>query len=124
MSKTLKNVIQWTLFATIILLVVFMVFVPIVFEIFFPDSPNIENIRSLTSNLGLVVGFLSVGLGLFSIYQANVGSKQVDKVLENVKEIAKTQDAMFSKLSEIRTSVVFSQKSGSAEDWYKDNVHE
>ena len=101
-----------------------MVFVPIVFEIFFPDSPNIENIRNLTSNLGLVAGLLSVGLGLFSIYQANVGSKQVDKVLENVKEIAKTQDAMFSKLSEIRTSVGFSQKSGSAEDWSKDNVHE
>ena len=124
MSKPLKNAIQWTLFATIGLLVVFMVFVPIVFEIFFPDSPNIENIRNLTSNLGLVAGLLSVGLGLFSIYQANVGSKQVDKVLENVKEIAKTQDAMFSKLSEIRTSVGFSQKSGSAEDWSKDNVHE
>lgn len=124
MSKTLKNAIQWTLFATIGLLVVFMVFVPIVFEIFFPDSPNIENIRNLTSNLGLVAGLLSVGLGLFSIYQANVGSKQVDKVLENVKEIAKTQEAMFSKLSEIRTSVGFSQKSGFAEDWSKDNVHE
>lgn len=124
MSKLLKNVIQWALFATIVFVVVFMVFVPIVFEIFFPNSPNIENIRNLTSNLGLVAGLLSVGLGLFSIHQANVGSKQVDKVLENVKEIAKTQDAMFSKLSEIRTSVEFSQKSGSAADWSKDNVHE
>ncbi len=124
MSKLLKNTIQWALFATIALLVVFMVFVPIVFETFFSDSPNIENIRNLTSNLGLVLGFLSLGLGFFSIYQANIGSKQVDKVLENVREIAKTQDAMFSKLSEIRTSVGFSQKSGSAEDWSQDNVHE
>ena len=124
MSKTLIKTIQWTLYIMLTVLIVVVVFVPMFFELFLPNSPYINGVRNISQVAGTALGLVSVGLGCFSIYQSNLGSKQTERALTIMSAIENSQRNMDSTLSDLRSSIVFSQRYGSASEWVKDNVHE
>lgn len=121
MGDRLRQSIYWTLFVLISLIIVFIILIPIVIMVYFPDAKIVSNIQDIIGIASTIIGALSAGLGFFSIYQANQGNKQVNKILDTVQEIALSQQTIFSKISESGTSIVMVKRSSSADDeWPKD----
>lgn len=121
MDDRLKQTIYWTLFVVIALMVVFIILIPMVITVYFPDAKIVSNIQDIIGIASTIIGALSAGLGFFSIYQANQGNKQVNKILDTVQEISLSQQTIFSKISESGTSIVMVKGNPSTDgEWPKD----
>lgn len=121
MDDRLKQTIYWTLFVVIAFMVVFIILIPMVITVYFPDAKIVSNIQDIIGIASTIIGALSAGLGFFSIYQANQGNKQVNKILDTVQEISLSQQTIFSKISESGTSIVMVKGNPSTDgEWPKD----
>lgn len=123
MSGTLKQVIYWTLFIAILLIFILVILVPLFIMLYFPESEIASHFSNIIGVASTIIGALSAGLGFFSIFQANQGNKQVNKVLETVQNIESSQKAIFVRMSESGTSVAMGRRDSSEDDdWPTDNI--
>lgn len=125
MDNKLKKAIQWTLFILILIFILSLVFIPTVAGLYFPESAIASNSEQFITVVSIMIGFLSTGLSVFSVYQANSGNKQVAQILKTVKSISEYQEVLNSKISEIGTSIGVGKKETTTDkNWPKDNVSE
>lgn len=90
---TFKKTVLWTIYILglfVILLTVLCVVVDMIAPTFFPNS-NITGFLKYLDTFCIILSFLSVGLGFFSIWQANEGSKQINGLLKEMKTISEDQ---------------------------------
>lgn len=124
LDQKLKKVIQWTLFILITIIFLTVVLIPIIFTIYLPDSELAKNTPTVISIASGLIGFLSAILGFISIFQASSSSKQVEKILGELKSLADSQKLMFKFISENATSNEHGKTvSFTDDDWPKDDVH-
>lgn len=102
MNKRLKNAIQWTIYVLIVLLSLFTIGVAIAIVILPVCCPavNIESFRSYINTIGIILSCLSVGLGVYSVYQAVTSEKQAHKIIKSLQGIKKKQDILGEQLSQ------------------------
>lgn len=124
LDQKLKKVIQWTLFVLITIIFLTVVLIPIIFTIYLPDSELAKNTPTVISIASGLIGFLSAILGFISIFQASSSSKQVEKILGELKSLADSQKLMFKFISENATSNEHGKTvSFTDDDWPEDDVH-
>lgn len=96
MSDKLKKVIPWSIFILIMLILFMMIVFFVIVAIqptFFPNS-DISGIKNSFNTASSVVGFLSAGIGLYSLLQSSNNDKQVRKILEGINIIKEHQNAL------------------------------
>lgn len=108
MSGKLKNVILWTLYIVVLIIglsAIIALGVNVLAPTFFPDA-DISGFKNYINTFGIILSFLSVGLGMFSIYQANISGKQAVEMLNSIQELKIQQERMLVSLKSIRDSKV------------------
>lgn len=94
MDQRLKKVIQWTTYFVIvfiILLTILSLTVNLIQPTFFPET-NISGFQAYINTTAMILSFLSAGLGIFSIWQANTSGKQATDILNGIRDIERKQD--------------------------------
>ena len=79
MSDKLKHTMQWSLYI-LMMIIVIVTFICLGINIIAPTfftNTNINGFKDYINTLGVILSFLSAGLGIYSILQANVSGKQV-----------------------------------------------
>lgn len=123
MSNKLKSSIQWALFLLILLFVLFIIFVVVV-ETFCPESSIAGNFEKIIGRISIIVGFLSLGLGAWSIHLTHESNNQVAQILETVQLINNSQQNL-ERMLESGTPVIKSRKTKSKKrQWPQDDIKE
>lgn len=94
MSDKLKHTMQWSLYILmmIIVIVTFICLgINIIAPTFFPNT-NINGFKDYINTLGVILSFLSAGLGIYSILQANVSGKQASEMINSIHELKEQQE--------------------------------
>lgn len=93
MSEKLKSTLFWTLYIALtaigVITFIFLM-INVLAPTFFPNA-NIDGIKDYINTFCIILSFLSIGLGFFSIWQSNEGSKQVKEILDSIIEIKTEQ---------------------------------
>lgn len=96
MSAKLRNVISWSIFILILIVLFIMIisFVVVMLQpTFFPDK-DISGIKNSFNTASSLVGFFSAGIGCYSLWQASKNDKQVEKILQGIDIIKEHQNAI------------------------------
>lgn len=107
MSERFKSTVLWTLYVTVVIITVFTVIllgVNVLAPTFFPKT-DISGIKEYINTFCVILSFLSVGLGIFSIWQASGSSKQANEILKSIQAIEREQQISRDLMSVI-TNVV------------------
>ena len=107
MSDKFKSTLLWTLYVAVVLIAVFTVIslgVNVLAPTFFPET-DISGIKEYINTFCVILSFLSVGLGIFSIWQANGSGKQANEILKSIQAIEREQH-MSQDLMRVITSVM------------------
>lgn len=94
MSERLKSTLLWTLYIVMVLIggfTIIILFVNVLAPTFFPDA-DISGIKEYINTFCVILSFLSVGLGLYSILQADGSGKQAKEILKSIQAIEREQD--------------------------------
>ena len=96
MNERLKTVIQWSCYIGIAGYVIFILACLIIITIAPTLFPNVDvsGFREVITTAGMVLSFLSVGIGVFSIYQANISSKQTEKIVNSINVLKHQQESL------------------------------
>lgn len=96
MSDKLRHTIQWSLYILLIVVIV-ITFICLIINViaptFFPDV-NIGGFKDYINTLGIIISFLSAGLGVYSILQANVSGKQASEMIKSIHELEEQQERL------------------------------
>lgn len=96
MSDKLRHTIQWSLYILLIVVIV-ITFICLIINViaptFFPDV-NIGGFKDYINTLGIIISFLSAGLGVYSILQANVSGKQAGEIIKSIHELKEQQEML------------------------------
>lgn len=123
MSDKLKSVVLWTLYIALVLIGLFTVIllgVNVLAPTLFPQT-DISGIKEYINTFCIILSFLSVGLGMYSIWQANISSKNANEILKSIRAIERDQHLLSNDLMQVITSVVVSGKTINASDASKKN---
>ncbi len=94
MSDKLKHTIQWSLYI-LMMVIVIITFIclgaNIIAPTFFPNT-NINGFKDYINTLCVILSFLSAGLGIYSILQANVSGKQASEMINSIHELKEQQE--------------------------------
>lgn len=104
LDEKLKKVIQWTIFILILVISIAVILIPVIVTIYFPDSELAKNSSVVIGVASGIIGFLSAILGVVSVFQSSASSKQVERILGEIKSISDSQKMMFNLISEHGTS--------------------
>ena len=88
-NNKLKNTVLWTIYVSILLISIFTlicIIINVIAPTFFPER-DISGFIQYVNIFGIILSFLSAGLGIFSIWQANVSNKQVSEILQSLQSI-------------------------------------
>lgn len=114
MSEKLKSVICWTGYILATIVIIFTIFalgVKVFAPSFFPNT-DISGFQDYINTFCVILSFLSVGLGLLSIWQANESNKQTTKMLETINDIKLQQEILAVSLkSQNNQNIVTSNQS-------------
>lgn len=95
MNEKSKNIVMWMLFGFFVLVIVIFLIIPLIVQMlqptFYPET-DISGFTNILNITGYVIGFLSAVLGVYSILQAQKSNKQVEQILNTVKDIQKQQE--------------------------------
>ncbi len=92
---------------------------------FFPNQ-DISGIKEYINTFCVILSFLSVGLGIYSIWQASVSGKQANEILKSIQAIEYEQN-IAQGLMRVITNVVDNGKTIQTSDaskagaWKQDN---
>lgn len=123
MSDKLKYTIQWSLYI-LMMVIVIVTFICLVINIiaptFFPNK-NISGFKDYVNTLCVILSFLSAGLGIYSILQANVSGKQANEMINSIHELKEQQEILLVtlKTTDNLSVVAANNPKGS---WLQDNV--
>ena len=87
---------------------------------FFPEA-DISGIKEYINTFCAVLSFLSVGLGIYSIWQANGSGKQANEILKSIRAIEREQHLSLG-LMRVITNVVDNGKTMKTSDASKDGA--
>ena len=93
MSDKFKSTLLWTLYAAVVSIGVFTIIllgVNVLAPTFFPNT-DISGIKEYINTFCVILSFLSVGLGIYSIWQSSVSSKQANEILKSIQAIEREQ---------------------------------
>lgn len=93
MSEKFKSTLLWTIYILIVFVVastVILIGVNVLAPTFFPNV-DISGIKEYINTFCVILSFLSVGLGIYSIWQANVSGKQANEILKSIRSIESEQ---------------------------------
>ena len=95
MSTKLKNAISWSifLFGLGIVLAMFIAFIVIMLKPTFFPKVDISGIEDAFVSASALVGFFSVILGFYSIWQSSNSNKQIEKILQGIDIVKSYQEA-------------------------------
>lgn len=96
MNELLKKAIHWTLYVIITFVIVITLLAVVIVmaaPTFFPEA-DISGFKDYVTTSSVILSFLSTGLGGFSIWQANSSGEQSAKILNGIRAIRMTQNAM------------------------------
>jgi len=119
-NKKLISVAQWTIYiflVIIVLLPLVSLFVSVLAPTFFP-SADISGFKDYIDAFAIILSFLSVALGGFSIWQSHESGKQANKVLDSINDIKIKQDTLLVTL--MSTSNISSSET--LDNWVHDDV--
>ena len=107
MSEKFKSTLLWTLYVAVVLIAIFTVVllgVNVLAPTFFPKT-NISGIKEYINTFCVILSFLSVGLGIYSIWQASGSGKQANEILKSIQAIEHEQH-LSQDLMRVITNVV------------------
>lgn len=93
MSEKFKSTLLWTLYVAVVIIAVFTVVllgVNVLAPTFFPET-DISGIKEYINTFCVILSFLSVGLGIYSIWQASGSGKQANEILKSIRAIEREQ---------------------------------
>lgn len=93
MSEKFKSTLLWTIYILIVFVAastVILIGVNVLAPTFFPNV-DISGIKEYINTFCVILSFLSVGLGIYSIWQANVSGKQANEILKSIRSIESEQ---------------------------------
>ncbi len=99
MSDKLKNTIGWATFIIILIVSIFGVVIPFLLVLYVPlflPKVNISSLMDWGQRASSIMGFTSIFLAIYSIWQAFQGNKEFQQILETVKDIRKDQEIYYS----------------------------
>lgn len=123
MNKNLKTVIQWTIYLLIILIVLFTVgslLVNVFAPTFFPNA-DISGFKDYINTFCVILSFLSVGLGVYSIWQASASGKQASEMIDSLHALKQQQEILLVTLKSTNDLGIVSVNSSNGQ-WTKDDV--
>lgn len=93
MNGRLRQVVPWTLYIAVVLIAMFTI-VSLVINVlaptFFPET-NISGFQDYINTFCVILSFLSVGLGIYSIWQASESGKQANEIMKSIQLIEREQ---------------------------------
>lgn len=93
MSDKFKSTLLWTMYIAMVLVggfTIVLLGVNVLAPTFFPQA-NISGIKEYINTFCVILSFLSVGLGIYSIWQANGSGKQANEILKSIRAIEREQ---------------------------------
>lgn len=123
MDTTLKRVILWSLYILIVIIAIFTLIslgINVFAPTFFP-SVDISGFKDYINTFCVILSFLSVGLGVFSIVQANESGKQANEMATSIQALKQQQEILLVTLKSTNNQTIV--KSNQAEgEWQLDNI--
>ncbi len=107
MSDKFKSTLLWTIYIAMVLVggfTIVLLGVNVLAPTFFPQA-NISGIKEYINTFCVILSFLSVGLGIYSIWQANGSGKQANEILKSIRAIEREQH-LSQDLMRVITNVV------------------
>lgn len=107
MDGRFKSTLFWTCYVVLVVVVIFtfiLLGVDVLAPTFFPET-NISGIKQYINTFCVILSFLSVVLGVYSIWQSNGSSKQANEILLSVQAIEREQH-LSQDLMRVITNVV------------------
>lgn len=121
MNERLKTVVQWTIYILIIVVILFTItslLISVLAPTFFP-SANIDGFKGYINTFGIVLSFLSVGLGVYSIWQAFASGKQATEMISSIHDLKQQQDTL---LVTLKSTSEISSSDTTHTSWTRDDV--
>lgn len=122
MSEKFKSTLLWTLYVAVVLIAIFTVVllgVNVLAPTFFPKT-DISGIKEYINTFCVILSFLSVGLGIYSIWQASGSGKQANEILKSIRAIEREQH-LSQDLMRVITNVVDNGKTIKTSNASKEN---
>lgn len=119
MDGTLKKVISWSIFGIILLVLIVGVIIPSIILTYGPamyPETDFSSFRDSLQYTSIILSFASVFLGLLSIFQASVSSKETKVLLERIDTLKSKQEEMNNLLRYKKFEVVESNPTSWAPD--------
>ena len=123
MNDKLKHAIQWSLYALIMFVIIVTLvclMVNIIAPTFFPEQ-NISGFKDYINTLCVILSFLSAGLGIYSILQANMSEKQANGMINSIHELKEQQKLLLVTLKTTNDLSVVSANNPNG-SWSQDDV--
>lgn len=128
MSDRFKSTVLWTMYIAVVaigLFTVILLAVNVLAPTFFP-STDISGIKEYINTFCIILSFLSVGLGMYSIWQASSSSKQANEILKSIREIELEQKTAKNLMRVIISAVdngktITTSNANTKESWKTDN---
>lgn len=93
MRDRLKQVVPWTFYIIVVLIMLFTIVslcINILAPTFFPEK-DISGFKNYINEFCVILSFLSVGLGIYSIWQTSGSGKQANEILKSIQAIEREQ---------------------------------
>lgn len=120
LSVKLKGFVLWTAAIFVFLIILITFIVPAAALLFctlvLPDFDT-SRIVEFSEDVSFIMGFISVVLAIFSIWQANKGNQEMEKFVNEMKILREKQTEL---LSTIRVAANISQGTTHAYNWKQD----
>lgn len=123
MDAKLKKTIQWTLYVLVIVVTIITLLclgINILAPTFFPNT-DISGFTNYINVLCILLSFLSVGLGMYSIYQAAESGKQANKMINSIQALQKQQELLIVSLKKEGDNTIITELTNEIK-WQKDNI--
>lgn len=123
MDKRLKSAIQWTLYIAVIVIAIMTLIslaINMLAPTFFPNK-NISGFKEYINTSCIFLSFLSVGLGIYSIWQASESGKQANEMVSSIKALKQQQELLCVTLTSTKDLRVVSNNTVDGQ-WIQDNV--
>lgn len=123
MDSRFKSTVLWTFYVAVVLVGLFtlvLLGVNVLAPTFFPKA-DISGIKKYIDTFCVILSFLSVGLGIYSIWQSSGSGKQANEILKSIQAI-EHEHQLSQDLMRVITSVVDNGKTIKTSDASKESL--
>lgn len=123
MSDRLKHLISWTLYISVVLIALFTIVslcINVLAPTCFPNA-DISGFKDYINTFCVILSFLSVGLGIYSILQAGESNKQANEVVNSIQALKQQQELLLVTLKSTNDLKIVSTNKANG-NWSPDDV--